>query len=459
MATIPKKKKSSVNQGNILIEKLRTEVFDIPLLKQDKIFQLFVKADKTISPVVHLLLINSEIVRSHVYGTMLKVASSNTYGRNIFEKGGPDKELAEAEKKAKPILKKVEVEFLERAFGFMWACAREEKFKIPPAFEKAMFIRGIYEECINLFLDNVKGYKELNNQASRLIIERSYEPKLIDQYATILKKLRDTEKKIGIGDTNIYGLILMTEEVIQKFSALKEQILNPYLRIVYSTAKKCSKTKDQLLDNFQNGTLGLLRAVSCYSTKRPTTFSAVAKWWIRQMILLTIKEDANFVKLPISTWQAYTVLEKARAKLESQGKDTEKELSDLTKMPISKIRNVYDSVKVSQVYSLNRTFDDEDKLNLTGVLIDKDATAEDAIEEKVKSVFEIMKDIPKEVIISISLLYGAVDALPQTISLDDGEIYIEAIRQLCYKNYIQFIPNEAPTPHLRLVKYNPNPTL
>lgn len=449
-----KKNRVGVNDANFIIEKLRAEVFAVPLLKQEHILKYFHEIDTLMSAVMRHLLSNSSIIRQHIYNTILKVASGNTYGRNIYEKGNVDKVELEKERLLKPILKKMEKKFLERSFDFMWLCSSGSISRLQDSFAKADFIRGIYEECIDIFIESTQDYKKLNIEASALLIKirKTYNMRIMEDYDKVLQKIRKIENNIQIENYTLFGLISFVEDSVTKIAKLKTEIINPYLRIVYSISKNLSKNNDQLLDNFQNGTLGLLKAISCYSVKRESTFSAAAKWWIRQMILLTIKEDANFVKLPISTWQAYTILEKARVKLEAQGKDTEENLAALTKMPLAKVRNIYESVKVSQVYSLNRTFDDEEKLNLTSVLTDAKTLLADTNREAVMEiVLENLQKLPKDILISIALNFGMVDILPQTLLPEDKAVKLEAIRQLCHKNKILFKPFEITKCHLKII--------
>ena len=80
------------------------------------------------------------------------------------------------------------------------------------------------------------------------------------------------------------------------------------------------------------------------------------------MMLLSIKEDTNFVKLPVSTWQSYTQLEKAKSKIGAQDEDIDA-IAKAANISPKKAKAVYDTVKTAQVYSLNRTYDQDEKLS------------------------------------------------------------------------------------------------
>ena len=95
------------------------------------------------------------------------------------------------------------------------------------------------------------------------------------------------------------------------------------------------------------------------------------------MMLLSIKEDANFVKLPVSTWQAYTQLEKARAKASIVEEDIDA-IAKAAKISPKKAKAVYQAVKLAQVYSLNRTYDSDDKLSLEDIITNEDRIGSDA---------------------------------------------------------------------------------
>lgn len=347
------------NSDEAILRELRTSVFSVPLMPQHEVSRLFNLVDSEMKPLVHDLMERCGGVFEEVFQVVIKVAAGNTYGKNIYEKS----DNPEPEAEYKSTFKKHELEFLANAAGVfeVFAHPGRQAKDIGEAMDRCLFIRGVYEEALDSFLGKTSSYLEMHWDAFELRLAASHEP-----LGLVLDKISEVDKLLGVNGP-IFGQVLRARSVKRRFSETRSKIIAPYLRSVYSQAKKTAKNAQQMLENFQNGSIGLIRAISCYSTRRSASFASVAKWWIKQMMLLSIKEDANFVKLPVSTWQAYTQLEKARAKLSCTEEDIDLIASE-AKMPTKKAKSVYETVKIAQVYSLNRTYDADEKLTLEDIV-------------------------------------------------------------------------------------------
>jgi RNA polymerase sigma factor (sigma-70 family) len=185
-----------------------------------------------------------------------------------------------------------------------------------------------------------------------------------------------------------------------------------------------------VLDNLQNGAQGLLRGISCYNVNKKVSFSSYAHWWIRQAILFHIKESSNFMKLPVTTWQTFTSVEKKRAALVSQtGDDDLESLADETGHPIEKLKNVYECVRSSHVHSLDYEVDDTGKMMLIDVIADpsvEERERSNAIHEDVR---ERLAGLPAEHRFYLILHYGIVDMLQDSGQLTVRDVMRERVRQ------------------------------
>lgn len=111
----------------------------------------------------------------------------------------------------------------------------------------------------------------------------------------------------------------------------------------------------QIFSNcFQNGSFGLLRAVSSYDHVSNARFVGHARWWIRQSMLLYLKEDSNIIRVSSNTWQHYAKLEDVRRKHESQhGPIDNDSLSKVSGYTKAHVDAIYSMVRASQVRSLD----------------------------------------------------------------------------------------------------------
>jgi DNA-directed RNA polymerase sigma subunit (sigma70/sigma32) len=413
MQKLVKSDKSPGGSDEAILKDLRKLVFNVPQMPQKEVFRLFTNLDARLYPTVYTILQVSDYFLERLYQVVVKVVAGNTYGKNIYEKS----DIKEPESEAKSTYKKHELDFLVNSHKFIELFARSSAQDACPNFElvkssveDCKFIRGVYEEILDKFVEETKHYDRIT-----WLIMKAKKEKNFEELNRLTPLLTHIESKLRL-KRPCYGIVKLAREVQTEFREVRSKIISPYLRLVYSAARRTAKNAHQLLDNFQNGGLGLIRAISCYSTRRQASFASVAKCWIKQMMLLSIKEDANFVKLPVSTWQAYTQLEKARARLNNED-DLEK-VAKAANMPAKKARSVYHTVKIAQVYSLNRPYDTDEKLTLEDMMTNEnklgfyDTDAEDTLRDYCKRAKLSIRELKV-----LALKHGMVDLL---LDIDSG---------------------------------------
>jgi DNA-directed RNA polymerase sigma subunit (sigma70/sigma32) len=415
-----------------ILKDLRKLVFSVPLLHQDDVSRLFDQIDKCIFPTVYTILESSMSSFEEILQILIKVAAGNTYGKNIYEKTEEHRvEEENREVESRGTYKEHEIEFLNNAYEIFRLYAiystPESKFKSPHDIRSAMincnFIRGVYEDVLSNFVVATENYEQLHWNALQAKTTNK-----LDVYHKRVTEITNIDRQCRLNKSAFY-ISREAKRIYQRYMELRAMIITPYLRSVYSTAKSTARNSHQMLDNFQNGSIGLMRAVSCYSTKRKACFASVAKFWIKQMMLLSIKEDANFFKLPVSTWQAYTQLEKAKSKL-GLSEDNIAEISKAAKMPLKKAKAVYHTVKIAQGYSLNRTYDADEKLTLEDIMTNEDRLG-GYVDPFVMSLREYcdsanLSDIELKI---IALRHGMLDLIQGT----DVSI-LESIRETIVQN-------------------------
>jgi DNA-directed RNA polymerase sigma subunit (sigma70/sigma32) len=350
-----------------ILKDLRKAVFSVPLLPQEGVSKLFDQIDGCIFPTVYTILDTSMASLEELLQVVIKVAAGNTYGKNIYEKDEDHREEEEnRDTDSRGTYRDHELRFLAGSYDIfrLYAYANsgmKTKLDIKVCMAKCNFIRGVYEDILRSFVEKMGDYDIYHWNSLKAKIKGNTE-----EYHKNIKLITIADSNLRLNKSAFY-VGREAKRIYKKYMELRAMIITPYLKSVYSTAKKTAKNSHQMLDNFQNGSIGLMRAVSCYSTRRKACFASVAKCWIKQMMLLSIKEDANFVKLPVSTWQAYTQLEKAKIKL-GVSEDNLAAIAKAAKMPLKKAKAVYHTVKIAQVYSLNRTYDNDEKLTLEDIM-------------------------------------------------------------------------------------------
>lgn len=390
-------KKASGNSEDQLLRDLRKDIFTIPLLKQEDLVPLFHQLDDVIVTMVNKILASSLTMRSRIVDVMVKVAAGNTYNKNIYEK-----ETSTLNEKRSSTYKEHEIDFMNRCYNFLREVGNKDH--LDKELAEPQFIRGVYEEILEEFVELTKEYTSNHHMAlqARLLNDT-------DRYTKHLSNCVAIENKLQFKDQLGYSVIRDAEQAHKKYIEIRSVIIAPYLRSVFSLAKNLGKNVHQILDNFQNGSMGLIRAVSCYSTIKPTSFSSVAKGWIKQMMLLRIKEEANFVKLPIATWQSFTAMEKVRQKNGCEIDDYDC-IAKANKTTPEKVKTVYESVKMSQVFSINKTYDQNEKLTLEDVIPDEKESSDDLIIGELREYIDkaSLQSAEKKV---IALIHGIADII------------------------------------------------
>jgi RNA polymerase primary sigma factor len=97
-----------------------------------------------------------------------------------------------------------------------------------------------------------------------------------------------------------------------------QKLTQANLRFVVSVAKQYQNNGLSLGDLINEGNVGLIKAASRFDEKRGFKFISYAVWWIRQMILQALAEQARIVRLPLNRVGALNRLLKTTSELEQK---------------------------------------------------------------------------------------------------------------------------------------------
>jgi len=423
---------------------LRERIFKIPLLPQDKIVAKFDELDAHLYP--HALLITDRFprLRDYFQEVMFRVASGNTQGKNYYNK--EDHEDDKGDPKKKKLLQNSEKRVLIDSFALLRL--RDNPKRFCQLAKKAGFLRGVFEEAIELFLELTEGYSEALEGMHKAAKEHS------PRYLELERTVRRIENELTFYDSAALVLqIKETKAIWARYVVLREALIAPYFRMVYTLAKKSASPGNdaQTLDNFQNGVFGLVRAVKCYTPTRFAAFSVVAKSWIRQSILLHLKSEVNLIKLPVANWHVYQKLEKIRQQLEQTSQQPAKveHIAKEAKMAVEKVQKIYENAKLVQVLSLNAPTnnehdqDSDSKWNIESIQSTNDHQDYFELRNEYSLIEKVIHLMDDEERMIFSLISGCFDLISDP-HLKKAEILRESIRQKAAKRGLCVIFKGSP---------------
>jgi RNA polymerase sigma factor (sigma-70 family) len=414
---------------------VREKIFNIPLMPQEEVVPQFEKLDQILQPLVLRLVCESALIRNYFNEIVFRIASGNTLGRNYYNREdaeGTNKDLSE--KKKKELLKNCEQRVLKTSFSLIRPGLKAKEFaRIVPQIG---FIRGVYEEAIELFLETTKDFDHIVEglQKSKAVGSLDY-LKYERQYERLQNELHLTnpDQIRAIIDETMAGWDLYTTQ--------RSKIIEPYFRLVYKLAGKFSsgdkEQKDaQTLDNFQNGVFGILRAVKQYTPSRAAAFSIVAETWIKQSILLKIKTDSNFIQLPVANWHLFQKLEKVRKAIEqrTQRDATHEQISKESGQPIEKVQKIYENAKLVKVHSLDTPTSNEEDQNVganwnkESIQHPSDMEENLVLKSEYRVVEKVVESFDEEERTIFGLISGCAELIPEP-EFTAKELLREKIRQ------------------------------
>jgi RNA polymerase primary sigma factor len=128
---------------------------------------------------------------------------------------------------------------------------------------------------------------------------REREAVAVLHYAEAALESPAAARATGMDRRALKGFIAELTDALAEYRVLRDQMVRANVRLVAMLARRYRHPTLTFLDLFQEGTLGLLRAVEKYDLSRNVKFSTYASWWIWQQLGRTADTQGDLIRTPV----------------------------------------------------------------------------------------------------------------------------------------------------------------
>lgn len=194
--------------------------------------------------------------------------------------------------------------------------------------------------------------------------------------------------------------IKLSRRALKGDKQAKDLLVESNERLVLGVARKFQTASMPLEDLFQEGIIGLVRAVERFDPERGIRFSTFAIHWIKQSILRAIESKSKSIRLPSHITDSLRKLEKVREEmtLEMGVEPSDEQLSERVGYSVSKIESLMKTGM--EPLSLDNLVGEDGDTPLSSLLSDENAVdpLQSAIsQERLKMLEDLLANLsPRE---------------------------------------------------------------
>jgi RNA polymerase primary sigma factor len=125
--------------------------------------------------------------------------------------------------------------------------------------------------------------------------------------------------------------------------AAQEAVINKFSNLIYKIALSYMRSNFDLQDLYQQGVLGILRAIKDFDLSLNMQFSTYARWWIRAHIREFFLEQSKAFSMSASVMSSISRLQKIENKLiqEQEQPVSIQNLAEASGLTVKKIQDLY----------------------------------------------------------------------------------------------------------------------
>lgn len=261
---------------------------------------------------------------------------------------------------------------------------------------------------------------------------REREAVMIWKYAQRLAKDRGGARIVGLDAASLRSWIREFGDALREYRKLRDQMVRANLRLVSVLARRYRHPTLTYLDLFQEGVLGLLRAVEKYDPERKVRFATYATWWIWQQLGRSVDTYGPLIRTPVH----WSQLRRRMQREDDHAPSNEDEVEDTegdtgTAIDAQRLETI---VQGFQYISTDAPMGDEDDRSLGTILASDDPAPDElvggaALRHQLESILE---GLPQREQLIVRQRFGLGDDQTRTLEEIGRDLGVsrERIRQL-----------------------------
>lgn len=416
-------------------------LYSAPLIPHAQMVWWYMDLHDNVEKAASLIGEKTSFLDHFIIDTAMRCGASLLRNRTIFvdddavKKMGGKSQKIQAGKSYLPretLMLNISIDFLYHE------AARPEDIN-PPFYQhrdRIPFVHAVYIILAESFLRTVSNYCSYIEQIChlRLEIEENPRPNRVIQLSRLEISASSLEKKLRGDRATLYGVVKQIRWHMTFVEHMKNRVITAFRRLAMQVAKKYGRSEQQINDNFQHGSTGLIRAANYFDPYREKAFSGLARNWIQASVLLHLKTEANMCKIPAPVWQLFRKIEQVAHDNSIEGDYPA--IAKKMKMETIEVMEVYRMIQINRPISLENPVSEDESNNTTlkDNIEDESKSPEDVLVESSDRLSDYMKGLGYQERMVICCLFGTYEEIPQKDTiLSDHDIESERLRQIAIK--------------------------